>query len=252
MKGLSGQGADLRIEAQLLDGLYSGLLQGLEPSAPPDLDHDQPCLEVGNFCLSSSNDECMGGADSALLDGLDRDLAGQRVLGLAPAALLFCHALASPSHACFPLCMAALSLRAALQRGGMPFIRMACLEGALLEVRSGLGELSLRTVPDADLARSATALLISVLHGLALTLSRRLESGQVSAGPAQDGLPAQILALLRERGRISAGELMGELSAPRSTVRYHMAALARQGLVMGHGVGRGAFYTLRHGALGAD
>ncbi len=82
----------------------------------------------------------------------------------------------------------------------------------------------------ASLASQVTSLSVKVEREK--MLSQRLPS-----------LSADLIALAREHGRITATEAEQQTQAKRATIRAHLARLVKQGHLTQHGAGRGTWYA---------
>jgi predicted HTH transcriptional regulator len=74
-------------------------------------------------------------------------------------------------------------------------------------------------------------------------LQHRLEREQTLAPQAP--LAAAILALVRERGRVTVRDVVALHGANRNTVKLHLKQLVAGGQLVLHGRARGAWYELR-------
>lgn len=84
---------------------------------------------------------------------------------------------------------------------------------------------------------------LGVLFEQKARLEAKLEKERLLLGELPE-LSVQILALCRERGRVTVADIEKATGANRHTVKAHVAALARNGQLVPHGAGRGAWYGL--------
>ena len=63
-------------------------------------------------------------------------------------------------------------------------------------------------------------------------------------GPALPDLAARLVALVRERDRVTMGDAVGITGVSRNTLKAHFRHLVERGLMERRGAGRGAFYAL--------
>ncbi len=74
---------------------------------------------------------------------------------------------------------------------------------------------------------------------------RNLEA-KLKSSPNMPSLPMlseKIYQLLEDRTRLTMAEIEGEISAPKSTLKFHLSKLVSEGHLLRHGQGRGIWYT---------
>ena len=74
-------------------------------------------------------------------------------------------------------------------------------------------------------------------------LEKKIERERIILGDLPE-LSVKILELARERGRVTIADAVKVTGASRNTIKDHVTALAGQGLLIRHGVGRGTWYSL--------
>lgn len=74
-------------------------------------------------------------------------------------------------------------------------------------------------------------------------LEKKIERERLLLGDLPE-LSMRILALCRERGRVTVAEAEKVTGANRNTIKDHLKALAKAGHLRRHGAGRGAWYSL--------
>lgn len=76
-------------------------------------------------------------------------------------------------------------------------------------------------------------------------LEKKIERERLILGELPE-LSAQILELCQERGRVTVAEAVEATGANRNTIKDHLKALTRGGLIEPHGAGRGTWYGLAY------
>ncbi|MBL8755863.1 MAG: DUF977 family protein [Planctomycetes bacterium] len=133
-----------------------------------------------------------------------------------------------------------------LLRSGYDYVRFASLERVVEHNKDAYHELLRRTQvswsSDEPQVERWIEFFVQCLVEQKNVLQHRLERERALAPQAP--LSAAILALVRERGRVTVREVVAAHGANRNTVKLHIKQLVAGGRLVLHGRARGAWYEL--------
>ena len=88
------------------------------------------------------------------------------------------------------------------------------------------------------------AYFLSALKEQKNRLEKKIEKEQILSGSLPE-LSMKIIEIAREHGRITVSEAVRATGSNRNTIKDHIKNLVKKGYLEKHGLGRGAWYSLK-------